>query len=315
MRIIALVFTCLLAVTACNQVDGLQPVKPGAVPSVLIRHVTDQFPQAENLVFKPLLEKRVWEVKFDAGNDKYESLVDSLKIWETMRYNPDELPAQMTDLMNSSAFKGGTFSENREAIGFYNTGSRRNKNIYTFHGTDYIFDWLNVDGKLAGAMFQRGLYLIGVQDQKQLPDKIQRYLAENAELKFRHAELRVLLNYENIFEVEIGYVKDGRERVVYLYFDNNADLKCFTWGFNEPQSGGSPRNFDQIPDKIQQYLDESPELADFQTSPVAGYQWMSEYKGVKSYTIKFRHKVRSEECEFRFDMDGNLFYKMYFFNN
>ena len=303
----------MLAVTGCNQVNDLQPMEPQAVPSKVIRQVKDQFPLAENLVFKSLLEKQVWEVKFDANTGKYTSLVDSTKMWETFRANPDHLPAPMTSLLANSSFKGGTFSNNMEDVSFLTTPNQRNKVIYNMLGEDYVFDWLFVEQRTAGAILQKGLYLISAANPKLLPAKIQTFIAADPTLSFKYAEIRVLLNYDKIYQVQVNYDRGDRKVVVDLFFDNNGDLKWFSDGFNEPAGGYVPRNFDKVPEPIQQYLDALPELTDFITQPIAARQWKGEYKGISCYTFKFKHITKGEECEFRFDADGKLIYKMYYF--
>lgn len=311
MRVVVLCILCLFFVASCNQVNQLEPIEPEPVPAKVIAEVKHWYPDAENLVFKPLLEKLVWEVKFDQGVDKYLTLADSTKIWETYRYTSEAAPPKLLELLNKSALKGGTFSANREAIGFI-MPNHRNRLIYNLYGTDYLFDWLYVDNRVAGAAFDMGLYSFLLNDLKVLPQSVQTYINADPNIKFEGTEVKVMLNYEKFYEVMVSFDKAGVKTYAYLLFNETGNLRWFSRAFNEPEDLYGPPNFDKLPDAIQQYLDASPELASFSTQYIASMQWMGEYRGSKCYTIRYINNTTFDSCDLQFDAEGNLVNKSYF---
>ncbi|MCE7064589.1 hypothetical protein [Dyadobacter sp. CY326] len=313
MKAFALMIVCLLAITSCNQVNDLQTVEPEPIPSKVIQRVKEQFPVAKDLVFRSLLEKQVWEVKFSSGMDKYVSMVDSLKMWQTFRYNPDSIPKQLTDLLNEGGFRGGKLSENTEDIGFYTTPNRRNKAIYTFYGHDYVLDWLFVDARSVSLMFSPALYFVTSPKLRELPPKMQDFFNANPDLTYDQGDIYFLLNNEKLFDMQVSFDKDGQRVIGRMLFDSDGDLKWISRAFNEPATPQDPSNVDEMPDAMRQYIESSPELAEFYTLNMAAFKWRSEYKGFSSYYIQFSHKTVRQNCEMFFDKDGNLINKSYYF--
>jgi hypothetical protein len=313
MRPIILIIVCLFAVTSCNQVNDLQQVEPEPVPSKVIQHVKDQFPVAKDLVFKPLFEKRVWEVKFNSGTDQYVSLVDSLKMWETFRYTSDPAPAEITNLLKDSGFKGGTLSRNTEDIGFYTTPNRRNKVIYAFNGRDYVLDWLFVDGRSVSLMFSPWQFGFAAPDVMFLPAKIQQFLNANPDLTYDQGDIRIDLNYNVQYYFQISFQRNGQRIIGHMTFDGNGDLKWVSRAFNEPATPQDPSNVTEMPEPMRAYIESSPELVEFYTKDIAGYKWRGEYKEYSSYYIQFSHKTSQQSIEMFFDKDGNLINKVYYF--
>lgn len=311
MRVVVLCILCLFSIASCNQVNQLEPVEPDPVPTKVIAQVKQWYPNAENLVFKPLLEKLVWEVKFDQGADKFLTLADSTKIWETYRYKSEVAPPRLLELLEKSALKGGTFSANREMIGF-NMPDHRNRLIYNLYGTDYVFDWLYVDNRIAGAAFDTRLYSFLLKDLSLLPQNVQAFVNADPTIKFEGIEVKVQLNYEKSYEVMVSFDKAGVKKYAYLLFSEAGDLKWFSWAFNEPEDPSSPSNFDKLPEAIQQYIDASPELASFTTQPIAGMRWMGEYRGSKCYTLRYLNNTTLDFCDLQFDAEGKLVNKSYF---
>jgi len=311
MRVVVLCILCLFSVASCNQVNHLEPIEPEPVPAKVIAQVKQWYPDAENLVFKPLLEKLVWEVKFDQGIDKYLTLVDSTKIWETYRYTSEVAPPKLLELLDKSALKGGTFTANREAIGFI-MPNHRNRLIYNLYGTDYVFDWLYVDNRVAGAAFDTRLYSFLLNDLSVLPQSVQAFINADPNIKFEGTEVKVLLNYEKFYQVMVSFDKAGVKTYAYLLFNEAGNLRWFSRGFNEPEDLNGPPNFDKLPDVIQQYLDASPELASFSTQHIASMQWMGEYRGFKCYNIRYINNTTFDSCDLEFDAEGNLINKSFF---
>ncbi|MCF2489441.1 hypothetical protein [Dyadobacter sp. CY347] len=291
--------------------NHLEPLEPEPVPSKVIAQVKQWYPNAENLVFKPLLEKLVWEVKFDEGAFKHSSLADSTKIWETYRFSAESAPPKMLAMVEKSAFKGGTFSANRDMIGTV-APDERNRLIYNLHGTDYVFNWVFVDNRVAGAAFEETLYWILYSDMGLLPQKAQAFIHADPLLKFESLELKVELDFKKYYNVLVSFDQAGVKTYANFIFSEGGDLKWFSRAFNEPQDLTGPPNYDKLPDAMQQYLDASPELAGFSSQPIAAMQWMSEYRGEKCYWIRYLNNTTFDFCDLQFDKDGNVVGKSYF---
>ena len=311
MRVFLLCVICLLSVVSCNQVNQLEPLEPEPVPSKVIAQVKQWYPNAENLVFKPLVEKLVWEVKFDEGANKYVSLADSTKIWETYRFSGESAPPKMLALVEKSAFRGGTFSANRDMIGAV-APNEYNRLIYNLHGSDYSFNWVYVDNRVAGAAFGETLYWILYRDMSTLPQKAQNFINADPQIKYEGLELKVDVNYKKSYEVQVSFDKAGVKTYATFIFNNEGDLQWFSRAFNEPEDLNGPPNYDKLPEAMQQYLDSAKELAGFSSQPIAGMQWMAEYRGEKCYWIRYLNNTTFDFCDLQFDKDGKLVNKMYF---
>jgi hypothetical protein len=312
MRTFFLLIICLLSITSCNQVNDLQVVVPEAVPSSVIKQVTDRFPLAENLVFKSLVEKQIWEVKFNSEKDRYVSLVDSIQMSQTFRFNSDEIPVEITNMLGKGAFKGGIISQNMEDIGFYTTPNRRNKGIYTLNGQDYVLDWLHLSTGTTNLLVSSVLYSFAGPELALLPAKMRDFFKSNPDLTFDYAGISIFLNYEKQFDVQVSFDRDGQRVIGRMLFDADGNLKWVTRAFNEPASPQDPTNVSEMPEAMRRYLDASPELAEFYTLPTAEFLWRGEYKGYSGYTIRYAHKTTLEMCEMYFDKDGKLLLKAYY---
>ena len=302
-----------MSLLSCNQVNDLQTVVPEAVPSTVIKNVTDQFPKAENLVFKPLIEKQLWEVRFNSSSDRYVSLVDSLQMAQTYRFNADNIPKEITDLLSTGGLKGGTLSENREDIGFYTTPDRRNKATYTFYGKDYVLEWLYLTNRTVGLMFGTTRYSVNVERLSGMPSKAQEFFRANPDLTFDGGGMWIMMDYDKLYDVQVKFQKDGNLVYGRMLFDAGGNLKWISRSFNEPESPQSPTNVTEMPEPMRQYIEASPELTEFYTLSNAGFLWRGEYKGATSYFISFSHKTMSQTCEMFFDKDGNLLLKYYYY--
>ncbi|MCF0052162.1 hypothetical protein LXM25_18995 [Dyadobacter sp. LJ53] len=311
MRVIVLCILCLFSIASCNQVNRLEPIEPEPVPGKVIEQIKQWYPNAENMVFKPLLEKLVWEVKFDEGADKYSTLADSTKIWETYRFSSENPPSKLLTLVGNSAFKGGTFSANRDQIGTV-APDQRNRLIYNLQGNDYSFNWVLVDNRIAGAAFEETLYWILYEDMSVLPQQTQTYIHADPNIKFVSVEVKISLNYTKSYNVLVSFDKDGVKTYANLLFNEAGDIKWFSRAFNEPDDPNSLPNFDELPDAIQEYIDASPELAGFTTQPVIGMKWMGEYRNAKCYTLRYLNNTTFDFCDLQFDGEGKLVNKSYF---
>jgi hypothetical protein len=299
---------------SCNEVNDLQPVEPETVPQATIEIVRKAFPEAKDVVFKSLLNNKIWEAKFTSGTDKYTSLVDDVKMWETWREMPDSLPPFLQVVLDKTPFAGGNFSQNAEDITYYKSYDRRNVATYSFRGADYFFEWfINVTPNSPGtATFQLYKYRLNLFQEKELPSTIRKFIDSRPELKFSTAQVLVKPDYKKQFLVALEYKKGDNTRLGNLLFDEGGNLRWIDREFNRPEVYSEESNIKVMPPKIQQYLDGLTELTDFHPQTLPYDQWRGEYDGVSSYYIRLYHRGNAEFCEMYFDQDENLLFKRYF---
>ena len=313
MKVSLLIFG-LLMLGACNQVNDLQPDEPG-IPEEAIGVVKKKFPNATDIVLKTLLDKKIWEVKFASNKDRYTSLADASKMWETFRANPDSVPALLGELLGGSSFQGGGFSVNSEDIAFYTTVERRNRLIYSFKGTDYAFGWQRYNGqnyKPTTASFEFAMYKLAITDFQDFPTAVKDYILADKGLAFQNGEIRVLLNYEKQYMIRVNFTKNDKLLSGTMLFDDKGVLRWTSREFNQPDQYSPDSNIDSLPDPIARVLEQSDELNGFQFQSPELDRWRGEYNGVTSYYLRLRNKGNAEVCELYFDKDGVLLNKRYF---
>ncbi len=313
MKVILFIF-CLLMLGACNQVNDLQPDLPG-IPEEAIGVVKKEFPNATDIILKTLLDKKIWEVKFTSEKNRYTSLANTSKMWETFRANHDSVPALLGELLGGTSFQGGTFSVNSEDIAFYSTGERRNRLVYSFKGTDYVFDWQRYNGqnyRPTSANFEFAMYKLAINDFQDFPTTVKDYILADKGLAFLNGEIRILLNYEKQYVIRVNFTKNDKLLTGTMLFDEKGALRWISREFNQPDQYSPESNIDSFPDPIARILEQSEELKSFQYQSPETDKWRGEYNGVTSYYLKLRNKGNAEVCELYFDKDGILLNKRYF---
>jgi hypothetical protein len=297
---------------SCNGLNDERPVDPvPEIPAATVNAVKTKFPDAEELVFKPILENRIWEVKLRSAQQRYTSLVDFGKMWDTFKAIPDSMPTVLDKSLGKSKFAGGALSS--YSIGTSAYGSKLYRLVYGFQGNNYSLEWsdYNVASQLGSAILDPSLYRITTFDIRDIPLVIKDFISARSQFTFVSAQTWVRLDYSKMYYVQVkirksaGRVDDGG-----LIFDAEGRIRWFGDGFTQAGVPTVSSNLDPVPEKIQQYIANSPELAGFE------YQnkIVNELEGVKSYYLKMRYenKSKTEMCEMYFDPDANLLSKRYF---
>lgn len=297
---------------SCNGLNDERPVDPvPEIPAATVNVVKTKFPNAEDLVFKPIMENRVWEVKLRADQQRYTSLVDFGKMWDTFKAIPDSMPRVLDRSLGKSKFSGGALSS--YAIGTSAYGSTLYRLAYNFRGSDYSLEWADysVGTRLGNVVLDPSLYRITTFDIRDIPLTIKDFIGARSQFTFVSAQTWVRLDYSKMYYVQVkirksaGRVDDGG-----LLFDAQGKIRWFGDGFTQPGVTVTNSNLDIIPEKIRLFIENSPELAGFE------YQnkiW-NEFEGAKSYFLKMRieNKGSTEMCEMYFDDEENLLNKKYF---
>lgn len=305
MKPLALIIVLVLTLSACNDLKDLRPIDPGTeIPETVVKVVKAKFPKAEDLVFKPILEDKIWEVRLKSEADQYSSLVDYGKMWETFRIMPDGAPAALQESLQKTAFGNGTFSA-------YNTSffatTAKHKLIYNFKNENYSFEWEDVYPNVnSSAAFDPSLYRITTYDIGDLPTFVKDTINAIPTLTFVVGYTWVRLDGSRAYYV-VGKLNDGSlYDQLLLFFDDKGKLRWSSNLFTQP---GLPRvssNLETVPAAIEQYLDNAPELA--------GYQYekklINNVNGLTSYYIVVGVGSVSK-CELYFDKDFNVLNKKY----
>jgi len=301
-----LIIALTLILSSCNNLNDLRPIDPGTeIPQAAVKVVKDKFPKAEDLVFKPVLKDKIWEVKLKSDADRYTSLVDFGKMWETFKVAPDGVPTALEGLMNKTAFGGGTLSAYSTA---YYATTANNKLIYNFKGENYSFAWSGIFPNVNGsATFDPALYRITTYDISDLPASVKDTIQSARSMTFVMGYTWVRLDDTKLYYVFADQKNDYRTDRVSMLFDDKGKLRWSSLFFNtQPGLPNTSSNIETVPAEIKQYFDSLPELS--------GYEYkvklVNNVDGLTSYYFILAMGQVSQ-CEFFFDKDFNVLNKRY----
>lgn len=291
--------------SGCNNLNDLRPADPGTeIPETAVKVVKTKFPNAEELVFKPVLADKIWEVKLKSDQDRYSSLVDYGKMWETFKVSPDGVPATLDQIMAKTAFGGGTFSNYTTA---YFAATASHKLIYNYRGENYSFEWSGLMQNVNGtASFDPSVYRITTFELNDLPAFVKDTIQAMPSTAFTAGYTWVRLDDSKLYYVIASQkVADRLERISML-FDDKGRLRWASTGFQQPGVPNIASNLNEVPAQISQYIDSLPELA--------GYEYdrkiVNQLNGLTSYYVTLRIGSVSR-CELYFDQDFNVINKKY----
>lgn len=305
MKTLALILVVALALTGCNDLKDLRPVDPGTqIPETVVKVVKTKFPNADDLVFKPILEDKIWEVKLKSDAVQYSSLVDYGKIWETFKVMPDGVPPVLQESLKKTAFGDGTLSAYTTA---YFATTANNKLIYNYKGEKYSFEWAGVyPNTNSSATFDLSLYRITTYDINDLPVAVRDTIKGRTGMTFVVGTTWVGLDDTKRYHVVANQKNGDRTDRISMFFDAAGKLQ---WSGTDRFKTGAPDSswqLEAVPTEIEQYIAGIPELA--------GYQFESKrihnVRGRISYYIVVRVGGVSW-CEFYFDQDFNMLHKKY----
>lgn len=289
----------------CNNLNDLRPTDPGTeIPEAAVKVVKAKFPNAEELVFKPILEDKIWEVKLKSDADRYSSLVDYGKMWETFRIIPDSVPSTLQEPLKKTAFGDGVLSAYTTA--FFAT-TAKNKLIYNYKGEYYSFLWEGFySSGNSSAMFDPVLYRIATYEINDLPAFVKETITATSDMSFTRGYTWVRLDDTRLYHVFASQKKGDRHDVVSMLFDDKGKLRWSSTFFANLGPPNTSSNLETVPAGIKQYLDSLSELA--------GYEYerklINNVNGLTSYYISVTVGSISR-CELYFDKDFNVLNKSY----
>lgn len=305
MKSLVLIFIAALVLTGCNDVKDLRPVDPGTeIPEKVVNVVKTKFPKGEDLVFKPILEDKVWEVKLKSDADRFTSLVDYGKMWETFKIMPDGVPSALQTSLQRTAFGDGVLSAYTSA---YFATTSNNKLIYNYKNENYSLEWGGVfPSGNSSASFDQSLYRIASYDIADLPTFVKDTIRTFSKATFVVGYTWVRLDGTKSYYVMGKLNEGGTYDQLSLFFDDKGKLRWMSNLFTQPGVPAANSNLQPVPAEIEQHLNSLPELA--------GYQYerklRSNINGLDSYYIAVTVGSISR-CELYFDKDFNLLNKKY----
>jgi hypothetical protein len=99
----------------CSSAKDNNP-QPGTVSEKAVQVVKKQFPEAADVVFKPMPTERVWEVSFRTAQDNYRGAVDTAQFLSRYRPWQGGLPPTLDALKSSLAIANCEFGNFREYL-------------------------------------------------------------------------------------------------------------------------------------------------------------------------------------------------------
>lgn len=305
MKSLALILIAALALAGCNDLKDLRPVDPATqIPEKVVNVVKAKFPKGEDLVFKPILEDKIWEVKLKSEADRYTSLVDYGKMWETFKVMPDGIPSVLQTTLQKTAFGDGTLSGYTQ--GYFATNSN-NKLLYNYKNENYSFEWGGVfPNGASSATFDPSLYRITTYEIADLPAFVKDTIKTFPKATFVVGYTWVRLDGSRRYYVTGKLNEGGTYDQFSMFFDDKGKLRWMSNLFTQPGVPVASSNLEPVPAEIKQYLDSTPELS--------GYQYERKLKsninGLDSYYIVVTVGSVSR-CELYFDKDFNVLNKKY----
>lgn len=308
MKPLALIIVLALALAGCNNLNDLRPIDPGTeIPEAAVKVVKAKFPKAEDLVFKPILENKVWEVKLKSNADRYSSLVDYGKMWETFRQVPDSLPDALKGLVNNSPFSGGELSAFSRS---YFATTAQNKMVYNYKGENYSLEWTGTTylGDDGSASFDQNVYRITTYEIDDLPAFVKDMIRAAPNMSFSVGYTWVRFDDSKRYFVFARQNINNRYETVSMLFDDKGKLRWSSTAFTAQGMVTASSNLDPVPPQIAAYVESLPELAGFEYA----LKLVNNVNSLTSYYVKLRKPNGYADCELYFDKDFNMVNKKYF---
>ena len=298
---------CLLS-AGCNRVNDIQPNSPEEVPVSAIDAVTGQFPQAENIVFKTLEKNQVWQVNFTQKAARYSAATDQQMLLVAYQLDDRSVPDSLTSLVRNTVIEGGTFSNLRvQNYSWFKDGTNNGQFIfadYNWRGNRYTFRWnvTNINGNITYVTEMFPYYQLEYRTVTlaDLPATIQESL-KNQQADFSYAVVQTGQDTEKRYTLTVRQSANTPT----LTYNGEGTLVMAT---NSPNTQYYTA-INQLPDPIQTYLRNTPELTGFDLGGQFTILAKNSYGPVETYTVNL-HKGR-ETWFMTFNSNGELTTRSY----
>lgn len=101
-----------LSLYSCNRVNEHNP-QPESVPIEVVQIVKDAFPDAVDLVFKPIVAQQIWNANFNSTGKRYSTVVDQNRLLSASELLDMPVPDSLRQAVLQTSFAGGQFSNFR----------------------------------------------------------------------------------------------------------------------------------------------------------------------------------------------------------
>jgi len=97
---------------SCNRVNERNP-QPESVPIDVVQVVKNNFPDAVDLVFKPIVAQQIWSANFNSTGKRYGSVADRSRLLSISELLDISVPDSLRQAVLQTSFAGGQFSNFR----------------------------------------------------------------------------------------------------------------------------------------------------------------------------------------------------------
>ncbi len=253
----------LLSWSSCNRYNDQQPTPDNGPPSSSVQALTQQYPQAQDILFTTLANNQLWQTNFIQQRQRYQALLSPTRLLTADQLIDGGVPDSLSRLLTSTVVAGGTFSNPR--LRHYDWFSAGNSGKvmhlfadYTWQQQPYTVSWTVT--QLSSGQVTYYLELLPYQLAEyetdrlsEVPESLQGTLRQQG-LTFTYGWIQVdaLRQRHGTLSVQ----KQGQQ--VYLNYDDDGQPLAVS----NQQTAQFFQQLDQLPPAIQQYLQRS-ELVGF----------------------------------------------------
>lgn len=301
-----------IGLAGCNTITDPAPEDP-LVPSQVMQLIEKNYEKPQDVVFTELLEKKIWDVRFQSQAKNYNLILSPDNIKVSYRLSGQDVPDSLRNLLHISSIAGGTFSNFKQQDYISFTNFNFDKIFlanYFWKDQRYLVSWATI-------VWEKGIkYVVEMSpvsarfpttDSTDLPDELQRYLLTK-NYQFTNATILIANDSKKSYRVWVNKAKVDFE----LLFDQEYKLVA---GSDKPVR---IETADELPESIKAYIkrvNESQELG-MTVEPVE--MTKKELDGVSSYVVIFRNQKTpdnwTEGWYIIFDQNGKPLLRFYNLN-
>lgn len=280
----------LLGGSGCNRFADQQPTPDSGPPATTVQSLTQQYPQAQDILFTTLVPNQLWQATFTQQGQHYQALTSPTQLLTADQLIDGTLPDSLTRLLEPTALAGGRLNNPRirRYNGWYTNPAMSGLPEYvyadyTWQQQAYTASW-NILRPATGKPyynlellpFQQAAY--ETKTLTDLPEQVQTVLREQS-LTFTYARIQMDASQKRQYIVSAN----RQNQYWQLTYDSNGQLLAA----NNPATAQLLQQIDQLPPAIQQYL-QRPELAGFDLnrgSALYGYTGHHTYGSLGTYQV------------------------------
>ncbi|GAB3800081.1 hypothetical protein GCM10028819_24670 [Spirosoma humi] len=260
--IIGLLLLCV-AVSSCNPVTDSQPApQDDEVPSSAIQAVTEQFPQADEMIFKTVQKNQVWQVSFSQKATRYSAAANTQRLLVAYQTENRSVPDSLSSLVRNTVIDGGTFSNLRvQNYSWFKDDSNNGLFVfadYDWLGNRYTFRWtittINATTTYVTELFPYYQLEYRTTTLADLPAIIQESITRQPG-EFSFATVQLDLQGKKRYAISLKQSSSTRQL---QYTDEGVLISVY-----DPGQLQSLSALTQLPMPIQTYIQHTPELAGF----------------------------------------------------